>query len=96
MASHPVSRRAALAALGGAAAGAALSGLIPGRLRAAAGGWSSGYVPDGAAGLARAFPLLSVRHELAGNDRALELAARLGDWVGWAPPGCPTRRYSGS
>jgi uncharacterized protein len=61
MAAHPVSRRAALTALGGAAAGAAFSSLIPDRLRAAAGGWSSGYVPDGTAGLARAFPLRSVR-----------------------------------
>jgi DUF1680 family protein len=61
MASHPVSRRAALAALGGAAAGAALSGVLPDRLRAASGGWSSGYVPDGTAGLARALPLRSVR-----------------------------------
>jgi uncharacterized protein len=61
MTSYPVTRRAALAALGATTVGAALTGLIPGRLRAAARGWSSGYVPDGAAGLASAFPLSAVR-----------------------------------
>ena len=56
MTSHPVSRRMVLTALGGAAAGAALAGVGPGRLRAAAADWTSGYVPDGTAGLAAAFP----------------------------------------
>jgi uncharacterized protein len=61
MASHPVSRRTVLAALGGAAAGAVLSTAMAGRLRASAAHWSSGYVPDGTAGLAAAFPLAAVR-----------------------------------
>ena len=61
MASHPVSRRAVLTALGGAAAGALLSGGVAARLRAAAGNWTSGNVTDGTAGLAAAFPLSAVR-----------------------------------
>ena len=60
MTSHPVSRRAVLSALGGAAAGLVLASAIPDQLRAASGGWTSGYVPDGTAGLARAFPLSAV------------------------------------
>ena len=31
------------------------------QLRAASGGWTSGYVPDGTAGLGRAFPLSAVQ-----------------------------------
>ncbi len=61
MTSHPVSRRAVLSGLGGAAAGLVLASAIPDQLRAASGGWTSGYVPDGTAGLARAFPLSAVR-----------------------------------
>ena len=61
MTSHPVSRRAVLTALGGAAAGVALSGTVAARLRPAAVNWTSGYVPDGTAGLAAAFPLSAVR-----------------------------------
>ncbi len=55
-----ISRRAVLTALGGAAAGVALASAIPDQLHAASGGWTSGYVPDGTAGLARAFPLTAV------------------------------------
>ncbi len=58
---HPVSRRAVLSGLGGAAAGLVLASAIPEQLGAASGGWTSGYVPDGTAGLARAFPLSAVR-----------------------------------
>ena len=61
MTSHPVSRRAVLSVLGGAAAGLVLASGIPDQLRAASGGWTSGYVPDGTAGLARAFPLSAVQ-----------------------------------
>ena len=61
MTSHPVSRRAVLTALGGAAAGVALSGTVAARLHPAAANWTSGYVPDGTAGLAAAFPLSAVR-----------------------------------
>ena len=61
MTSHPVSRRAVLSGLGGAAAGLVLASGIPDQLRAASGGWASGYVPDGTAGLARAFPLSAVQ-----------------------------------
>ena len=61
MTSHPVSRRAVLSGLGGAAAGLVLASAIPDQLRATSGGWTSGYVPDGTAGLARAFPLSAVR-----------------------------------
>ncbi|PZS40750.1 MAG: hypothetical protein DLM62_01225 [Pseudonocardiales bacterium] len=61
MSSHPVSRRAVLAAIGGGAAGAVLGGLVPGRLRATSGNWTSGYVLDGTAGLSAAFPLSAVR-----------------------------------
>lgn len=61
MTSHPVSRRAVLSGLGGAAAGLVLASGIPDQLRAASGGWTSGYVPDGTAGLARAFPLSAVQ-----------------------------------
>jgi uncharacterized protein len=61
MTSHPVSRRALLAGVGGAVAGAALASAIPGRLGAAATGRTSGYVPDGTAGLAAALPLAAVR-----------------------------------
>jgi DUF1680 family protein len=61
MTSHPVSRRAVLTALGGAAAGVALSGTVAARLRPSAVNWTSGYVPDGTAGLAAAFPLSAVR-----------------------------------
>ena len=71
MTPRPVSRRQLLAAVSGAAAGSLLAGdLLAGRppgvapsasglaLAAAQGG---GYVPDGAAGLAAAFPLTAVR-----------------------------------
>ena len=61
MTSHPVSRRAVLSGLGGAAAGLVLASGIPDQLRAASGGWASGYVPDGTAGMARAFPLSAVQ-----------------------------------
>ena len=61
MSSHLVGRRAVLAAIGGGAAGALLGSVLPGRLSAAAGNWTSGYVPDGAAGLTAAFPLSAVR-----------------------------------
>jgi uncharacterized protein len=61
MTSHPVSRRAVLSALGGAAAGALLASTVGDQLRAASGGWTSGYVPDGTAGLGRAFPLTAVQ-----------------------------------
>ncbi len=50
-----------LSGLGGAAAGLVLAGAVPDRLRATSGGWTSGYVADGTAGLARAFPLSAVR-----------------------------------
>ena len=50
-----------LAALGGGAAGAVLGGILPGRLDAISGNWTSGYVADGAAGLTAAFPLSAVR-----------------------------------
>jgi uncharacterized protein len=56
-----ISRRAVLTVLGGAAAGMALASAIPDQLHAASGGWTSGYVPDGTAGLARAFPLAAVQ-----------------------------------
>ena len=61
MSSHLVGRRAVLAAIGGGAAGAWLGSVLPGRLSAASGNWSSGYVPDGTAGLTAAFPLSAVR-----------------------------------
>jgi DUF1680 family protein len=61
MSSHPVSRRAVLAAIGAGAAGAVLGGVLPGRLSALSGNWTSGYAPDGTAGLSAAFPLSSVR-----------------------------------
>ena len=61
MTSHPVSRRAVLGVLGGAAAGVALASAIPVRLGAASGGLTSGYVPDGTSGLAAAFPLSAVQ-----------------------------------
>src|SRR3984957_18557248 len=61
MSSHLVGRRAVLAAIGGGAAGAWLGSILPGRLSAASGNWSSGYVPDGTAGLTAAFPLSAVR-----------------------------------
>ena len=61
MSSHLVSRRAVLAAIGGGAAGAVLGSVLPGRLSAASGNWTSGYVPDGTAGLTAAFPLSAVR-----------------------------------
>ncbi|HEV3294180.1 MAG TPA: hypothetical protein VG123_34795, partial [Streptosporangiaceae bacterium] len=61
MTSHLVSRRAVLSALGGAAAGALLASTVGDQLRAASGGWTSGYVPDGTAGLGRAFPLTAVQ-----------------------------------
>ena len=50
-----------LAAIGGGAAGAVLGGVLPGRLDAISGNWTSGYVADGAAGLTTAFPLSAVR-----------------------------------
>jgi DUF1680 family protein len=61
MSSHPVSRRAVLAGIGAGAAGAVLGGVLPGRLSALSGNWTSGYVPDGTAGLSAAFPLSAVR-----------------------------------
>ncbi len=62
MSSQPVSRRAVLAAIGGGAAGAVLGSVLPpGRLSAASGNWTSGYVPDGTTGLSAAFPLSAVR-----------------------------------
>src|ERR1039458_2417442 len=62
MSSQPVSRRAVLAAIGGDAAGAVLGSVLPpGRLSAASGNWTSGYVPDGTTGLSAAFPLSAVR-----------------------------------
>ena len=85
MVARLVSRRAFLAALGGAAGGGLITGpphLAPGwgreppgragwgqrsgaaepdRPRPVAAGWSSGYVPDGTAGLAAAFPLSAVQ-----------------------------------
>ena len=59
--SHPVSRRAVLTAIGGGAAGAVLGSVLAGRLSAASGNWTSGYVLDGTAGLSAAFPLSAVR-----------------------------------
>ncbi len=50
-----------LAAIGGGAAGAVLGGVLPGRLNALSGNWTSGYIPDGNAGLSAAFPLSAVR-----------------------------------
>ena len=50
-----------LAALGGGAAGAVLGGILPGRLDAISGNWTSQYVADGTAGLTAAFPLSAVR-----------------------------------
>ena len=61
MSSHLVGRRAVLAAIGGGAAGALLGSVLPGRLSAASGNWTSGYVADGAAGRTAAFPLSAVR-----------------------------------
>jgi DUF1680 family protein len=61
MSSDLVGRRAVLAAIGGAAAGVVLGSVLPGRLSATSGDWTSGYVPDGAAGLTAAFPLSAVR-----------------------------------
>jgi hypothetical protein len=61
MSSHPVSRRAVLAGIGAGAAGAVLGGVLPGRLSALSGNWTSGYVPDGTAGLSAAFPLSAIR-----------------------------------
>src|SRR5216684_1789379 len=61
MSSYRVSRRAVLAAIGGGAAGAVLGGVLPGRLSATSGNWTSGYVLDGTAGLGAAFPLSAVR-----------------------------------
>ena len=61
MSSYPVSRRAVLAGIGAGAAGAVLGGVLPGRLSAVSGNWTSGYVPDGTAGLSAAFPLSAVR-----------------------------------
>ncbi len=61
MSSHLVGRRAVLAAIGAGAAGAWLGSVLPGRLSAASGNWTSGYVPDGVAGLTAAFPLSAVR-----------------------------------
>ena len=50
-----------LTALGGGAAGAVLGGILPGRLDAISGNWTSQYVADGTAGLTAAFPLSAVR-----------------------------------
>jgi len=50
-----------LAGIGAGAAGAVLGGVLPGRLSALSGNWTSGYVPDGTAGLSAAFPLSTVR-----------------------------------
>jgi DUF1680 family protein len=50
-----------LAAVSGAAGGMLLSTVLLDRSRAATGGESSGYVPDGTAGLRAAFPLAAVR-----------------------------------
>ena len=61
MSSHLVGRRAVLAAIGGGAAAAMLGSVLPGRLSAASGNWTSNYIPDGAAGLTAAFPLSAVR-----------------------------------
>src|ERR1700729_1712203 len=61
MSSHPVSRRAVLAGIGAGAAGAVLGGVLPGRLSALSGNWTSGYIPDGTAGLSAAFPLSAIR-----------------------------------
>jgi hypothetical protein len=61
MSSHLVGRRAVLAAIGGGTAGALLGSVLPGRLSAASGNWTSGYVADGAAGRTAAFPLSAVR-----------------------------------
>ncbi|MEY9969534.1 DUF1680 family protein [Streptacidiphilus sp. MAP12-16] len=64
MTSHPVSRRTVLAAAGGVAAGAALAGCLSKGAHAARGGRAvptGGYVGDGVAGLAGAFPLAAVR-----------------------------------
>ena len=75
MTSRSVSRRTFIGALGGTAAAALVAGTVAGRHRAAtAGPWpsghvpavvpvrapTSGYVPDGTAGLKAAFPLASV------------------------------------
>src|ERR1700729_747598 len=61
MSSDLVGRRAVLAAIGVAGAGALLGSVLPGRLSALSGNWTSGYVPDGTAGLSAAFPLSTVR-----------------------------------
>jgi len=50
-----------LAGIGAGAAGAVLGGVLPGRLSALSGNWTSGYVPDGTAGLSAAFPLSAIR-----------------------------------
>ena len=50
-----------LAGIGAGAAGAVLGGVLPGRLSALSGNWTSGYIPDGTAGLSAAFPLSAVR-----------------------------------
>jgi DUF1680 family protein len=71
LASRSVTRRAFLVALGGVATGTvvsslmsdhsrAVSGSSPSRSRVPGGGPSSGYVADGTAGLAAAFPLAAV------------------------------------
>ncbi len=61
MTSRPVSRRAFLAAVGGTATGALLAGDLPTIARAGQGALSSGYAPDGVAGLVTAFPLTAVK-----------------------------------
>src|SRR6266851_452192 len=71
MTSRPVSRRNLLASAGGIAAGALLTGELLAARRSAgtvprsatglAGAGARGYVPDGTAGLAAAFPLAGVR-----------------------------------
>jgi DUF1680 family protein len=61
MASGSISRRAFLAAAGGAAGGMLLSAVLAGRPKEGRRAWSSGYVPDGTAGLMAALPLAAVR-----------------------------------
>jgi len=60
MTSRPISRRNLLAAAGGAAGALVLAGSQPG-IRSASSRQTDGYVPDGAAAAAAAFPLTAVR-----------------------------------
>jgi hypothetical protein len=54
---------------------------MPDQLRAAAGGWSSGYMPDGTAGLARALPLC---HGPLGEPGARSAQVAFGGRAVWA------------